>query len=160
MEIVGVFHNIRSLHNVGSLFRTSDAAGVRKVYLTGITPTPLDRFGKVRPQIHKVALGAERSVAWEKCAIFPLLRKLGKESYTIVAVEQDKKAIPYYFLFRVLSPKSRNKLALIVGNEVSGLPKTILRASDTIVEIPMKGKKESLNVAVAFGIIAFKFIEP
>ena len=159
--MVAILQNIRSLHNVGSIFRTADAAGVEKLYLCGITPTPLDRFGKTRSQLAKVALGGEKSVAWEKCgstsspqATLRLIDKLKKEGYAILAIEQSKKSIPYYNA----KPKNKKKIALVVGSEVKGLPKTILQRVDTILEIPMHGKKESLNVAVAFGIVVFRLI--
>lgn len=137
---------------MGSIFRTADAAGVEKLYLCGITPTPLDRFGKIRSQLAKVALGAEKTVSWEKCGnISALIKKLKKEDYKMLALEQSKKSIPYY----KYKPRKSEKMALVVGNEVKGIPKTILNKADKILEIPMHGKKESLNVAVAFGIVAF-----
>lgn len=151
-----ILHNIRSLHNVGSIFRTADAAGVKKIYLCGYTPSPKDKFGKYRAQLTKVSLGAERSVKWEKInATSVLIKKLKKDGYKIFAVEQNKKSVPYYKI-----PKSyilNSKFCLVMGNEVKGLPKTILKLADKILEIPMKGKKESLNVSVAFGIVAFHF---
>jgi len=104
----------------------------------------------------KVSLGAERSVKWEKInATSVLIKKLKKDGYKIFAVEQNKKSVPYYKI-----PKSyilNSKFCLVMGNEVKGLPKTILKLADKILEIPMKGKKESLNVSVAFGIVAFHF---
>ena len=155
--IVAVLVNIRSIHNVGSIFRTADAAGVSKLYLLGITPTPFDRLGNLRPQFAKVALGAEENVAWEKLGSAPkarakLFTDLKREGYVIYAVEQTKKSTPY-FKVRARKPK----IALIFGNEVRGLPLSILKQADRILEIPMFGKKESLNVAVAFGIVAYHF---
>ena len=156
--MVIILHNIRSLHNVGSIFRTADAAGVEKIYLCGITPTPIDSFGKPRQQLTKVSLGAERYIKWEKVkTTSKLINKLKKEKYKIFAVEQSKKSVPYYKIPRsyILNHKS----ALVLGNEVKGLSSSILKHSDKILEIPMFGKKESLNVAVAFGIIVFKLRE-
>lgn len=151
--------NIRSLHNVGSIFRTADAAGVEKIYLCGITPEPVDSFGKIRPQLSKVALGAEKTVAWEKCASASrLIDKLKKEGYKILAIEQSKKSIPYYSKEILRSAQNDKNIALVLGSEVKGLPPTILKKSDKILEIPMRGKKESLNVAVAFGIVIFHLI--
>jgi len=154
--MIVILHNIRSLYNVGSIFRTADAAGVKKIYLCGYTPSPKDKFGKYIQQLSKVALGAERSVKWEKInATSVLIKKLKKDGYKIFAVEQNKKSVPYYKI-----PKSyilNSKFCLVMGNEVKGLPKTILKLADKILEIPMKGKKESLNVSVAFGIVAFHF---
>ena len=154
-----ILDNIRSLANVGSIFRTADAAGAGKIYLCGITPRPTDLFGRFRPQLAKVSLGAEKNVPWEYCkSIIRLIDKLKKEGYKILAVEQDKKSIPYYKL-KVESRKPvKSKVALILGNEVRGLSPAILKRADKILEIPMSGKKESLNVSVAFGIVAFHLI--
>jgi len=151
--MVAILHNIRSLHNVGSIFRTADAAGISKLYLCGITPSPLDRFNKIRPQLAKVSLGAEKTVVWEKCArIGDVIKRLKKEGVKIWAIEQDKRAISYW-KGKITSP-SPSSIALVVGNEVKGLPKTLLDKCDKILEIPMRGKKSSLNVAVAFGVVA------
>jgi tRNA G18 (ribose-2'-O)-methylase SpoU len=160
MKIIAVLHNIRSLHNVGSMFRTADAAGVSKIYLCGITPAPTDRFGKIIPQFAKVALGAEKTIPWESVkspqAILKLIKNLKNPpaggGYKILAVEQSKKSIPYHkFKFK----HSNTKIVLIMGNEVKGLPRNILKNSDKILEIPMRGSKESLNVSVAFGVAIF-----
>ena len=172
VEVIVILHNIRSLHNVGSIFRTADAAGVSKIYLTGITPAPTDRFGKIRPQFAKVSLGAEKFVAWEKVGqTAALLKRLKKEGCKIFAVEQAKKSVPYYKArpfnaAPVRGPerplrasrrqsKNKSKLALVFGNEVRGLPPSILKRADKVLEIPMRGGKESLNVSVAFGIVVF-----
>ncbi len=159
-EIVVILHNIRSLHNVGSVFRTSDAAGVSKIYLCGITPAPVDRFGRPILQLAKVALGAEKSVPWEAVrsprAILNLLEKLKGDKYKILAVEQSQKSIPYHKLkVKSASRRAKFKVAIIMGNEVKGLPKAILDKADKTLEIPMRGRKESLNVSVAFGIAVF-----
>ena len=155
--MIVILHNIRSLHNVGSIFRTADAAGIDKLYLCGITPTPLDRFGSIRPQLGKVALGAEKTVPWQKSASTSrLIKQLQKDGFTIFAVEQAKTAIPYFTL--KINNSNLEKTALILGAEVAGLPPTILKQCDTIIEIPMLGRKESLNVGVAFGIVVFHLI--
>jgi len=159
MEMLVILQNIRSIHNVGSIFRTADAAGVEKIYLCGITPSPLDRFGNIRPQFSKVSLGAEKSVPWEKCASASrLIDKLKNPpaggGYKIFAVEQSKKSIPYY-----LAGMTRHtRVVVVVGNEVRGLSPAILKKADKILEIPMRGRKESLNVSVAFGIVAFDLL--
>lgn len=146
-EVVLVLHNVRSRFNVGAIFRTADAAGVSKIYLCGITPAP------PHPKIDKVALGAEKTVAFEHVRQTQrLLAKLKKESYYLVSLEQSKKSIPYYSL------KPRFPLALVVGSEVKGTPSSILRICNKIVEIPMHGKKESLNVGIATGIVLFDII--
>ncbi|GIW66567.1 MAG: rRNA methyltransferase [Candidatus Parcubacteria bacterium] len=140
-----ILHNIRSSYNVGSIFRTADAVGIDKLYLTGYTPTPAKN-----KKIEKTALGAEKYVAWKYYRnIGYLLKKLKREGFQIAALEQSEKSIPYYQF------KTKFPLALIVGNEVRGLSKKILSSADYIIEIPMFGKKESLNVAVAFGIVVY-----
>jgi 23S rRNA (guanosine2251-2'-O)-methyltransferase len=148
-----ILPDIRSVENVGAMFRTADAAGINKIYLTGTSPTPLDRFGRKRNDVAKSALGAEEFVAWEyKKSILPLLTKLKKEGFNIIAIEQDAKSVDYRKV------KLKNKNAFIVGTEVTGIPKNILNKCDIIAEIPMKGKKESLNVSVALGVALFGII--
>ncbi len=168
MEIVSLLYNIRSIHNVGSIFRTADAAGVSKIYLLGVTPAPFDKMGESRPQFAKVSLGAEKNVPYESVkspkAIANLITKLKKDGYTIFALEQAKRSVPYY------APRVRaKKIALVVGNEVRGVSPTLLKQADMVMEIPMRGAvvrqahhprrtgrgKESLNVSVAFGIAVF-----
>ncbi|MCF7833767.1 MAG: TrmH family RNA methyltransferase [Candidatus Pacebacteria bacterium] len=149
-ENIVIVHNIRSAENIGSIFRTSDARGIKKIYLVGVTPLPVDKFERINPKIAKTSLGAEKSVSWEwKRNILPLLHKLKKEGYQLIAIEQDKNSVNYKKL------KLKNKNAFILGTEVEGLPKNVLSACDVIAEIPMHGKKESLNVAVSFGIVVF-----
>lgn len=149
--MIAILQNIRSLHNVGSIFRTSDGAGVEKIYLCGITPTPVDKFGQKKAMLTKVSLGAEDSVPWEYVSrIGNLIARLKKQGYKIYALEQSPNSVRY----TSAKPKTQ-KLALIVGNEVEGIPNSILKKVDKILEIPMKGKKESLNVSIAFGIVAF-----
>ena len=152
-ECVGILHNIRSIHNVASIFRTADGAGVSKLYLTGFTPTPIDRFGKTREQFNKVSLGAEKSVSWEYVlSTTRLVNRLKKEGYIMYALEQSKQSINYRKV------KIREKFALVMGNEVRGIPKSLLSKIDNVIEIPMRGKKESLNVAVAFGVAVYHFL--
>ncbi|MGD1003715.1 MAG: TrmH family RNA methyltransferase [Minisyncoccia bacterium] len=160
MKLAVIAHNIRSVHNVGSIFRTADAAGVTKIFLCGITPAPLDRFKQVRVDFAKVALGAERYIPWESAPTTTgVVRQLKKEGYEIFALEQSKRSVPYYqeaaHLARAARKNADARVAVILGNEVKGLPPSVLRAADRILEIPMMGKKESLNVAVAFGIVVF-----
>lgn len=155
-----VLHNVRSVHNVGSIFRTADAVGVGKIYLSGITPTPLDKFGKVRSQFAKTSLGAEKNVRWDASArsaqaTSRLLEKLKEEKYKIFAVEQDRNSVPYH---RAKVKGWGVKVALVLGNEVKGLSPAILKRADNILEIPMRGRKESLNVSVAFGIVVYGLI--
>ncbi len=152
--MVVILQNIRSLHNVGSIFRTADAVGVEKLYLCGITPAPLDRFREVPQQLAKVALGAEKTVPWQKVSTTArCITDLKRQGFTIVALEQSSRSVPYYNL----SSQTYNlsKVALVLGAEVAGISPALLRKCDTIIEIPMNGMKESLNVSVAFGIVAF-----
>jgi tRNA G18 (ribose-2'-O)-methylase SpoU len=143
-NFVVICHNIRSAYNIGSVFRTADGAGAVKIYLTGYTPAP------PHPGISKTALGAEKVVEWEKFAkLDGLLKKLRKEKYKIIALEQSKKSVPLDLF------KSKGNVALILGNEVRGLRPVVLDKCDKIIEIPMRGEKESLNVSVAFGIAAY-----
>ncbi len=147
-KIVVICHNIRSAMNVGSIFRTADGAGVAKIWLTGYTPAP------PHSGISKTALGAENFVGWEKrSGISTLIDKLKKEKYEIIALEKGKDSIS------LSAYKPRKNTVLILGNEVRGLGEAILRKCDKIVEIPMRGKKESLNVSVAFGIAAYSLQE-
>ena len=153
-ENILIMHNIRSVENVGAMFRTADAAGINKIYLVGYTPAPLDRFGRKRKDLAKSALGAEEFVKWEqKKNILPLLTKLKQEKYYIIAIEQDKNSVDYKKV------KIGEKNVFVVGAEVEGLPQNILKKCDIIAEIPMKGKKESLNVSVATGIALFQMLK-
>ena len=149
--MIVILHNIRSLYNVGSIFRTADAGGIKKIYLTGYSPAPIDQLGNKRIQLVKVSLGAENYIPWEKVkSVIVLLKKLKKAGYKILALEQNEKAINYYKYIN-----KQKKCVLVVGNEIHGLPYSILKLADKILEIPMLGQKESLNVAVAFGIVVF-----
>ncbi len=150
MSTYVILHNLRSAHNVGSIFRTAEAAGVARIFLTGYSPTPTDRFGRARGDIAKVALGAERLVPWEHhLRIASLLERLKREGVALVAVEQAPEAEDYR-AFRASRPA-----AFIFGNEVRGLSWRALALADTVIDIPMGGRKESLNVAVVAGIILF-----
>lgn len=149
-EIAVLLHNIRSSHNVGSIFRTSDAAGVGKIFLSGYTPIPIDRFGRPQKEITKTALGAEKNIPWEFFKTpQKLISDLKKEGWAVVGVEQDKRAIDYRTF------KSAGKTLFIFGNEVLGISPSLRKLCDTLIEIPMYGKKESLNVSVAAGVILF-----
>lgn len=154
IDLAVVLYDIRSIHNVGSIFRTAEAAGAKVLYLAGVTPAPVDRFGRLRAPFAKVALGAEKSILWKKISSTPaLLRALRKEGYKIFAVEQAKGSKPYFRISKIY-----RKIALIFGNEVAGLPPRILKEADGILEIPLAGKKESLNVSVAAGIVIFRVL--
>ncbi|MEK9154628.1 MAG: TrmH family RNA methyltransferase [Patescibacteria group bacterium] len=158
--MVVILHNIRSLYNVGAIFRTADAAGIEKIYLCGITPKPIDELSRPRSQLTKVSLGAEKYMKWEYVKnTTSLIDKLKKEKYKIFAIEQSKKSIPYYKKIKRKNLKTKKlKIALVLGGEIKGLPPSILNRADKILEIPMKGRKESLNVSVAFGIVVFNLV--
>lgn len=143
-SIVVVLPDIRSTHNTGSFFRTEDAVGVEKIVLTGITAPP------PHPHLLKVSLGAEQSVPWEY-AEQPIaaIQQLKQRGYAIVAVEQTSHSRDFR------SVEYPNKVALVFGNEVGGVPSALLALADVVVELPMRGKKESLNVAVAGGIVLY-----
>ena len=145
-----LLHNIRSAHNVGSIFRTADGGGVSRIYLSGYTPIPLDRFGRPQKDIAKTALGAEQSVAWEYHKTpSGLIKRLQAEGWLVIGVEQDKRAQDYR------SFKTDRSALFIMGNEVKGISKTLRDRCDVLLEIPMHGAKESLNVSVAAGIVLF-----
>ncbi len=140
-KFVLILPNIRSGHNVGAMFRTADGAGVDKIYLSGHTPCP------PHVQIDKVSLGAEKWVPWEYCKqTVPILKKLKAAGFNVVALEQIKKSVT------ISRWKPRYPLALVVGNEKTGVTKNILKYCDEAVSIPMRGRKDSLNVSVAAGI--------
>ncbi|OGM97419.1 MAG: hypothetical protein A2817_00700 [Candidatus Yanofskybacteria bacterium RIFCSPHIGHO2_01_FULL_39_8b] len=156
-KIYLILDNIRSRENVGSIFRTADGAGVSKVYLCGITPTPTkDIFVSTKmsfvDKITKTALGAENYVSWEyRRNTWRAIAGLKKEGVSIIALEQTKNA-KNIFMFRSLASKH---IALVLGNEVKGISPKILKYCDTMLNIPMLGKKESLNVGVAAGIALY-----
>jgi len=150
-ELYLILDNIRSRENVGSIFRTSDAAGVKKIYLCGITPCP------PHPKIEKTSLGAEKYVPWEYYKdTWRILKKLSADNYQLLALEQTKKS-ENIFILKTNKLKT-NKLVLIVGNEVNGLSPETLKRADKTVAIPQYGQKESLNVAVAFGIAVYSIL--
>ncbi len=153
-ENILILNDIRSVENVGAMFRTADAAGIDKIYLTGYTPTPLDRFGRKRGDLAKSALGAEEFVAWEqKKSAVTLLNQLKKDNFLIIGIEQAENSVDYKKV------KLQAKNAFIVGTEVTGIPKNVLKKCDVIAEIPMRGKKESLNVSVALGVALFRILD-
>ena len=145
-----IVENVRSAYNVGAMFRTADGAGVDKIFLVGYTPTPIDRFARTQPEIQKTSLGASDTIPWEHF-LEPevLIQKLQSESVSIVPVEQTKDSI---LLQQFSVPEN---VAYVMGNEVEGVSEEFLQAADRIVEIPMLGVKESLNVSVAAGIVLY-----
>ncbi len=146
--VVGLLDNIRSLYNVGSMFRTADAAGLQRLYLTGITGTPAN------PRLHKTALGAQDSVPWEyENDPVEMALRLCNQGYHLAALELTDSPSEVRQL-----PLSAFPLCLIVGNEVTGVDDRLISLSKTALAIPLFGRKQSLNVAVAFGIAAYDLV--
>jgi len=147
LEVHVLLDNIRSLYNVGSIFRTAEALGVQKLHLCGMTATPEN------PRLAKTALGAEKLVAWEQhnngVAAAQLLRQ---QQFELWAIEGGERSAS---LFEMPHPVGVRKIALVIGNELAGVDPDILSISDRILYIPMLGEKESLNLTVAFGIAAY-----
>jgi 23S rRNA (guanosine2251-2'-O)-methyltransferase len=149
-----ILHDLRSVHNTAAIFRTADAIGVSKIFLSGTTPTPIDRFARPRTDFAKAALGAEISIPWEYVkSPITLIGKLRAEGFEIIAVEQSEKSVDY----KKVRPK--RKTAVIFGNEVKGVTASILKRSDIVSDIAMRGKKESLNVSVAAGVVLFRWFD-
>lgn len=153
-EIIVIAHNIRSVHNVGSIFRTAEGFGVKKIYLSGTTLNSENQLPHVRTkmtkELHKTALGAEKNVPHEfTIDINELIKKLKQNGYQIVGLEQDARStmLPKY--------KPRDKVALLLGEEVHGIESNLRELCDDLVEIPMFGQKESFNVSVATGIALY-----
>lgn len=146
--------DVRSAHNVGAMFRTADCAGITKLYLAGYTPSPNDEFDRARADVQKTALGATESVAWEMCTdALAKLRELKTEGAQIIALEATTNSVDYR---QVLLGEH---VVFVVGNEVEGLSEEILKIADAVVSIPLRGSKESLNVAAAFAVGAYAFTE-
>lgn len=152
-----ILHDIRSAHNVGSMFRTADGAGVAEIILSGYTPVPPKKdalyLTDADKALRKTALGAEETMPWKRVAsLTRCITQLKKDGYEVVALEQAVESTEY----RKYRPKK--KVALIVGNEIDGVVTKILRQCDVVLEIPMRGQKNSLNVSVAAGIALYQII--
>jgi len=146
MPIYALLDNVRSLYNVGSIFRTSDGARIGKLFLCGYTPHP------PRKEIDKTALGATASVPWEyRKEPLSVLQELKTHGVRICVVEHTDQSIPYYAIRKEDFP-----LCIVVGNELTGVSSQIIEATDLAIDIPMFGMKQSLNVAVAYGIVVFE----
>lgn len=145
-----ILENIRSAHNVGAIFRTAEGAGVAKIFLIGYTPTPIDRFSRPQPEITKTSLGAVDVIPWESLqTIEAAIAAVRSEQYQVVALEQTDQSIT------LKDFKLPEKVAYVVGNEVEGVSAVAVAMADTVVDIPMLGTKESLNVATATGILLY-----
>ncbi len=148
--LVVVLDNIRSCNNIGSVFRTSDALLIEKIYLCGITATPPNR------EIHKTALDAEKSVEWEYFSkTEDAVEKLKQQGYSVYAVEQVENSI----LLPDFQPENNKKTALIFGNEVKGIQQKVVNMCDGSIEIPQYGTKHSFNVAVSAGIVLWDIFQ-
>lgn len=155
-KIIIIAHNIRSTHNIGSIFRTCEGFGVYKIILSGYSPYPKITNDKRLPhiadkltsQIHKTALGAENMVSFEYQEA-PNLEEIEKQGFRIVGLEQDERSIA------LNKYEKSEKIALILGEEVHGIPADLLKQCDDVIEIPMFGEKESFNVSVATGIALY-----
>ncbi len=142
--IIVILDNIRSLNNIGSVFRTSDAFLIEKIYLCGICATPPNK------DIHKTALGATESVAWEYAEdTLILVEKLKEENVKVLAIEQAENSTKLNTFF----PNKNQKYAIVMGNEVKGVQQEVVNASDLCIEIPQLGTKHSLNISVTTGVV-------
>lgn len=142
--IIVVLDNIRSLNNIGSVFRTSDAFLIEKIYLCGITATPPHK------EIHKTALGATESVEWEYVEdTLSLVEKLKVESIKVLAIEQAEDSV----MLNDLTVEKNQKYAIVFGNEVKGVQQEVVSAADSCIEIPQLGTKHSLNISVSCGVV-------
>ena len=148
--LILILDDIRSLHNIGSVFRTSDAFLIEKIYLCGITATPPNK------EIHKTALGATETVEWEyEKDILTVLETLKKEQVTLFAIEQVENAI----MLNDFKVEKEKKYALIFGNEVKGVSQEAIQKCDGVIEIPQLGTKHSLNIAVSAGIVVWDIFQ-
>lgn len=158
LPVTIVLDNVRSQHNIGSVFRTADSFIMEKVILCGICATP------PTAEIHKSALGAEFSVDWEYFTeTIDAVKKLKEEGYTIISIEQAENSISLEEAAKKIyddlsgSGKGRKKTALIFGNEVKGVSQSVVDASDYVIEIPQFGTKHSLNISVSAGMVMWEF---
>jgi len=147
LQVCIVLDNVRSLHNVGSAFRTADAFRVEKIYLTGITGTPPHR------EIQKSALGATESVSWEYIeSSAKAIQDLKSQHYTIIIIEQTTESKPLHEFV----PLNEGKYCLVFGNEVNGVSEDVIAQGDIALEIPQIGTKHSLNISVCLGIVCWE----
>jgi tRNA G18 (ribose-2'-O)-methylase SpoU len=149
-----ILENIRSAQNVGAIFRAADAIGIQKIYLTGYTPAPVDKFGRPKKEVAKTALGAEKTIPWEALTeTAPLIFQLKQDGFAVVAIEKTSGAFDYKTF------AAGEKVAFVFGNEVEGVLLSTLTSADLVISIPMRGMKESLNVATTAGIVLFRVLD-
>lgn len=153
LDFIGVLDNVRSAHNVGSIFRTAEAVGMNRLYLCGLSPSP-----KINSAVAKASLGAEKRLEWSEEANAPhLIARLKSDGYQIIVLEALPQA-DNVFTLNETQLKKKNKIALIAGNEPAGVDPAVIALADQILFIPMAGMKSSLNVSVAFGITAYTLL--
>lgn len=142
--LIVILDNVRSLNNIGSVFRTSDAFLIEKIFLCGITATPPNK------EIHKTALGATESVDWEYAEeTLSVVQRLQAENVCVISIEQTENAV----MLNDFKPELGKKYAIIFGNEVKGVEQKVVSACDSVIEIPQYGTKHSLNISVSAGIV-------
>lgn len=148
--LIIILDDIRSLHNIGSVFRTADAFLIEKIYLCGITATPPNK------EIHKTALGATETVSWEYAKdVLEVIDTLQKENVVVLAIEQVENSIP----LQEFTPKNNQKYALVFGNEVKGVSQEAIKKCEGTIEIPQLGTKHSLNISVSAGIVVWDLFQ-
>jgi tRNA G18 (ribose-2'-O)-methylase SpoU len=148
--VIVVLDNIRSLNNIGSVFRTSDAFLIEKIYLCGITATPPNK------EIHKTALGSTESVAWEyREDALELIEELQEQNIVVASIEQAENST----MLNDFQPDKSKKLAVVFGNEVKGVQQSVVSASDLCLEIPQLGTKHSLNISVSCGVVLWDLFQ-
>ena len=161
MKLCVIAYNIRSAHNIGSLFRTCEGLGVGELFICGYSPYPQQQNDvrlphiaqKASKEIHKTALGAETYLPWHySSSVTDTINNLKKSGYTVVCLEQDKNSQP------LESFQPKDSVALLLGNEVEGIESAILNKADTVVEVPMHGKKESFNVVIAGALAIYHIL--
>ena len=146
-----LLHDIRSVQNVASIFRMAECLGVNKIYLSGVTPGPLDRFEREREDFVKISLGTEKVVSWERIEFGESFLK----DFFTIALEQNENSVDY----KKMEIDVSKKYLIIPGREVEGLDESILKLSNVVAEIPQYGKKESLNIFSALSVACFRFFD-
>jgi tRNA G18 (ribose-2'-O)-methylase SpoU len=146
-----LLHDIRSVQNVASIFRMAECLGVNKIYLSGVTPGPLDRFGREREDFNKISLGTEKIVKWERIEFGEIFLK----DFHSIALEQNENSVDY----KKIKIDESKKYLIIPGREVEGLDENILKMCDMIAEIPQYGNKESLNIFSSMSIACWRFFD-
>jgi len=148
-----ILDNIRSVHNVGAMFRTAEAAGISEILLVGITPGPLDRFGRPRSDVAKASVGAHEMVAWQQITdTQTALEYLREQNVQIISMEINNTSVDY----KTVTADTDRPVAIVMGNENTGVADEWLQNSDVVCHIPMAGEKESLNVSTTCGIALFR----